>query len=151
MNETVRGLLGLALMAGALALPQIEPYLPNVIKSYTVVEQLQISEPSGTMVLSTKAFDGVIAKEDQALFAVFHNVLSKNIKKHNMDSQNFNDFYRTAAMEYFSNVKGKYPEFGRAIVETFQKLLTDDNHVLTDEEKGLVEETLNAIAWQVGK
>lgn len=102
-------------------------------------EVLTKVRPVGKLVTST---------EDRARLALFNHEFAERITRYNTTVQQLNDVYVQAAKNFFgSQLNGKYENYSDGLKSLFQSVTTDDNHVMSTQEKDSIKEIFNGLAW----
>lgn len=126
-------------------------YIPNVTPSEIdqINSVLNIDKPTDEVLKKVKPVaDLVTNKEDRAKIALFNYEFSERVASYITDSQQLNDVYVKAAKKFFDNsLDGKYPGFSEGLVDIFTSVLTDDNHILSKEEKQSIRDLFRGLAW----
>lgn len=129
----------------------ISGYIPNIKPNEidAVNSVLNIDKPSDEVLKKVQPVaDLVTNKEHRAKIALFNYEFSERVVSYATDSQQLNDVYVKAAKKFFdSSLDGKYPGFSEGLVDIFTSVLTDDNHVLSKEEKQSIRELFRGLAW----
>lgn len=132
-------------------LPEINigPIIPVQNEVDEVQKLLDIEKPSDTIVNQVRPVaDLVTSVEDRAKLALFNYEFASRVEKYNTDAQKLNDVYTKAASNFFSEeLKGKYSGLSDGLVGILKSVVTDDNHVLSKEEKKSLKDLFTALSW----
>lgn len=141
-------LLTYALFGGGL-IDKLKNVLPTPSPEPKPVAILNIDKPSENVIVRVEKFSTLISDPtDRAKIAIFNNDFANRIKGWETNNQQVNDVYTLAAKIFFQDsLVNKYAGLSTEIISLLRELLTDDNHVLTSEEKTKVSEYFNGVAW----
>lgn len=132
-------------------LPEINigPIIPVQNEVDEVQSLLDIQKPSDTIISQVKPVaDLVTSIEDRAKLALFNYEFSSRVEKYNTDTQQLNDVYTKAAAGFFKEeLKGKYSGLSEGLVGILKSVTTDDNHVLTMDEKSRLKDLFTGLSW----
>lgn len=130
------------------SLPKID-LKPTPKPDDEVVSIIDIEKPSDEILKKVKPVADLINNsEDRAKLALFNYEFSKRVAGYNTDVQKLNDLYAKAGNNFFGDsIKGKYLGLANSIVNLFQSVVTDENHILTKEEKESLKELFSGLAW----
>lgn len=85
---------------------------------------------------------------DKAKIAIFNYEFANRISGYNTDNQKVNDVYSLAGKIFFQDsMVDKYDNLAEEIVKLLKEIITDDNHLLTQEEKDQINQYFKGIAW----
>lgn len=110
---------------------------------------LNVDEPSEAVLQTVKPVADLITEtEDRAKLALFNYEFASRITRYNTDAQQLNDVYTTAAANFFDEkFKGKYDGLSEGLTNLLRSVTTDDNHVLTTDEKQRLKDLFNGLSW----
>jgi hypothetical protein len=110
---------------------------------------LNIDKPTNDVILRVERFSNLITDPtDRAKIAIFNYDFANRIKTWNTNNQQVNDVYTLAGKIFFQeSLVNKYSGLSTEITDLLKELLTDDNHVLSEEEKNKVNQYFAGIAW----
>ncbi|NBP01101.1 MAG: hypothetical protein EBU90_13390 [Proteobacteria bacterium] len=110
---------------------------------------LNIDKPSNDVILRVERFSNLITDPtDRAKIAIFNYDFANRIKTWNTNNQQVNDVYTLAGKIFFQDsLVNKYSGLSTEITDLLKELLTDDNHILSEEEKNKVNQYFAGIAW----
>jgi hypothetical protein len=110
---------------------------------------LNIDKPTNDVILRVERFSNLITDPtDRAKIAIFNYDFANRIKTWNTNNQQVNDVYTLAGKIFFQeSLVNKYSGLSTEITDLLKELLTDDNHVLSEEEKNKVNQYFSGIAW----
>lgn len=132
-------------------IPEIDigPIIPVQNEVDEVQKLLDIEKPSDTIINQVRPVaDLVTSVEDRAKLALFNHEFSARVEKYNTDAQKLNDLYTKAAAGFFKEeLKGKYSGLPEGLVGMLKSVVTDDNHVLTTEEKKSLKDLFTGLSW----
>jgi hypothetical protein len=115
--------------------------------------EINIDRPSDSILEKvTEISDLITDKNDRLKVGIFNKQFAERITKYNTDVQQVNDVYTLAGQQYFSDtLKGKYDNLGKKVSGLISSITTEDNHLLTTEEKKELSETFTGLAWALIK
>lgn len=110
---------------------------------------LDINKPQDSVLSKVSIFSEIIKDPtDRAKIAIFNYEFANRVKNWKTNNQQVNDVYTLAGEIFFQNsLVNKYQNLSSNIVSLLKELLTDDNHILSEEEKANINEYFNGIAW----
>jgi len=110
---------------------------------------LDIDKPSNKIIDDVSVFSDLITDpSDRAKIAIFNHEFAQRISTYNTDVQQVNDVYSLAGKLFFKQtLVDKYEGLSENIQRILEKILTDENHMITQEEKQSLNEYFMAIAW----
>jgi len=110
---------------------------------------LNIDKPTNDVILRVERFSNLITDPtDRAKIAIFNYDFANRIKTWNTNNQQVNDVYTLAGKIFFQeSLVNKYSGLSTEITDLLKELLTDDNHILSEEEKNKVNQYFVGIAW----
>jgi len=114
-----------------------------------VEEIIQIEKPSEDIVaLVSPIAKRVTETEDRAKLALFNYEFANRITNYSTDGQQVNDLYTKAGELFFdTSLKGKYEGYATGLKSLIQSVTTDDNHILSTDEKQRLKDLFNGLAW----
>jgi len=112
-------------------------------------EILDIDKPSDKVIKDVSVFSDLITDpSDRAKIAIFNHEFAQRISTYNTDVQQVNDVYSLAGKLFFKQtLVDKYEGLSENIQRILEKILTDENHAVTQEEKQSLNEYFIGIAW----
>lgn len=130
------------------SLPEID-LKPTPKPDDEIVSIIDIEKPSEEILKKVKPVSDLVNNsEDRAKMALFNYEFSKRVTGYNTDVQKLNDLYAKAGSNFFGDsVKGKYLGLSSSIVNLFQSVTTEENHILTSEEKESLKKLFSGLAW----
>lgn len=137
----IRTLVGLILIIAAL----------YPIKKPVEVALLNIEKPTPDIIeLVTPMSNIVTDPTHRAKLAIFNQEFANRVKNYDADVQQINDVYVLAGSAFFQDeLKDKYDELDKIIVELMDKCSGSDNHKLTQEEKNKLSAYFMGFAWSL--
>ena len=110
---------------------------------------LNIEEPSKEVINEVRIFSDLITDpNDRAKIAIFNHEFASRISDYNADVQQVNDVYSLAGKIFFKkSLVDKYDGLAERIKDLLVKILSDENHTITTEEKQSLNEYFMGIAW----
>tara|TARA_R110000796_G_scaffold95438_2_gene200630 strand:+ start:605 stop:1063 length:459 start_codon:yes stop_codon:yes gene_type:complete len=147
MNNSVRTVLGLALVVVGLFWNEIQERIPD----FTPLPKpkIVINEPSEEIKekISSVA-DLVTDTNDRTRLAVFNEVFSDRCIGYKSDNQQINDIYTLAGKDVFGeSLKGKYTGYGESITKFMKDTLGLEMHEVTEQEKENLSKLFSGLAW----
>ena len=112
-------------------------------------EILDIDKPSDKVIEDVYVFSDLITDpSDRAKIAIFNHEFAQRVLTYNTDVQQVNDVYSLAGKLFFKQtLVDKYEGLSENIKRILQEILTEENHIVTTEEKQFLNEYFMAIAW----
>ena len=112
-------------------------------------EILDIDRPSDNVIKDVSVFSDLITDpSDRAKIAIFNYEFAQRVLKYNTDVQQVNDVYSLAGKLFFKQtLVDKYEGLSGNIKRILQQILTEENHIVTQEEKQSLNEYFMGIAW----
>ena len=110
---------------------------------------LNIDKPSETTMARVQKFSDIITDPtDRAKLAIFNHQFAKRVLGYETNLQQLNDVYTLAGKTFFKDsLRGKYPELPTMIIDLIKSTTSDENHVLTQDEKNQISENFMGAAW----
>ena len=114
-----------------------------------VEELIQVDKPSEEILLQVRPVANLVTEtEDRAKLALFNHEFATRITKYNTDVKQVNDLYTKAGAIFFEDkLKGKYENYAQGLKSLVSSVTTDENHVLSNEEKEVLQKVFNGLAW----
>lgn len=114
-----------------------------------VAKILNIDKPTQDVINEVKSFSALVTDpNDRAKIAIFNHEFASRAAEYNADVQQVNDVYVLAGKIFFKkSLVDKYDGLAEKIESLLKKILTDENHVVTMEEKAKLNEYFMAVAW----
>ena len=110
---------------------------------------LNIDKPTQGVIDEVKSFSDLITDpSDRAKLAIFNNEFATRVAQYNTSVQQVNDVYVLAGKIFFKkSLVDKYDGLAESIKDLLVSILTEENHVVTTEEKTKLNEYFMGIAW----
>lgn len=110
---------------------------------------LDIDKPPQNFINAVQAFSDIVKDpNDRAKLAIFNHEFAKRVIKYNTSVQQVNDVYVLAGKIFFKkSLVDKYDGLAENIKDLLKNILTEENHVVTTEEKEKLNEYFMAVAW----
>jgi hypothetical protein len=110
---------------------------------------INVDKPSDNIITQVKPVaDLVEGLEDRAKFALFNYEFAQRVTRYETDAQQLNDVYSKAGEAFFGgNMRGKYPGLPDGLKGLFVSVVSDDNHVLSMEEKQKLKDLFTGLSW----
>ena len=117
----------------------------NIIKPDPVAEILSIEKPSKKILDTVSPIASLVTDpDDRSKIAIFNYEFAERVIGYETSSQQINDVYALAGKTFFKQtLVDKYEGLSEGIVSVMEKTLTDENHVVTNDEKN----ELHNISW----
>jgi hypothetical protein len=127
--------------------------VPNIKPNPTPQINLDIEKPTNEILSLVSPINLLVTNnEDRAKFAVLNYCFSKRVNNYETTSQKMQDIYVLAAQYYLKDsMDNKYKDLDKKMVDLFVKLVGDDDHILTVDEKINVQNTFGGLAWSLIK
>tara|TARA_B100001778_G_scaffold37006_2_gene26794 strand:+ start:2456 stop:2938 length:483 start_codon:yes stop_codon:yes gene_type:complete len=130
---------------------KILDYIPNIPLPIPTPEVVvvDVDKPSGKALEYSELISGIVTdKQDRKKLAIFNHHFASRILKYNCDSQSVNDVYALAGKTFFqTSLVDKYDNLAESLVTILSDVLTDENHIVNEEERAKLSEYFNGIAW----
>jgi hypothetical protein len=112
---------------------------------------LNIDKPSQEIMDSVKVLSAFVTDpSDRAKIAIFNYEFATKVKGYETNLQQVNDVYTLAGKIFFKEeLVGKYKGLGDAIIKLISKLVSDNNHDLTQTEKDQISEHFMGLSWSL--
>jgi hypothetical protein len=112
---------------------------------------LNVDKPSQEVIDSVKGLSSVVTDpSDRAKIAIFNYEFATKVKGYETNLQQVNDVYTLAGKTFFKEeLVGKYKGLGDAIIKLISKLVSDNNHDLTQTEKDQISEHFMGLSWSL--
>lgn len=125
----------------------INPIVPDEVDEVEAI--INVDKPSeGILTLVSPVAKLVTEIEDRAKLALFNYEFANRIVSYNTDVQQVNDLYSKAGEFFFDKaMKGKYEGYATGLKSLIQSVTTDDNHILSMDEKQRLKDLFNGLAW----
>lgn len=110
---------------------------------------LNINTPSEAVKERVEIFAQLITDpSDKAKIAIFNYDFAQRVVGYETTAQQVNDVYSLAGKLFFEKtLVDKYEGLSEEIVMLLQECMTDENHVLTKDEKYKLNEYFTGVAW----
>ena len=115
---------------------------------------LDIDKPTDDILKIVKPIDMLVTNyDDRTKLAVFNYVFSKRVSKYdNITSQKLQDLYVLAAEKFFKgSMKDKYDNLDVLIKNLLTSVMSDENHILSSDDKTYLQNTFGGLAWSLIK
>lgn len=114
-----------------------------------VVEILNINKPSDEVIARVKVFSDIVSDPtDRSKLAIFNYEFAKRVVGYETTVQQVNDVYSLAGKTFFQNsIVNKYESLSENITDLLEEIITDENHVVSMEEKNKLNEYFMGVAW----
>ncbi len=139
----IRSLIGIILIVVALLPPLGKPQNDTIL--------LDINKPSDQVIEIVKPISDLITDPtDRAKLAIFNQEFANRVISYDTDIQKLNDVYALAGSNFFKDtLVNKYEKLDSSLVDLVKKICTDDNHILTQEEKNQLSSHFMGLAWSL--
>lgn len=110
---------------------------------------LNIDKPSQDVIKVVQVFSNIVKDpNDRAKLAIFNHEFATRVIQYNTSVQQVNDVYVLAGKIFFKkSLVDKYDGLAENIKDLLASILTEENHVVTTEEKQKLNEYFMAVAW----
>ena len=110
---------------------------------------LNIDKPSQDVIKVVQVFSNIVKDpNDRAKLAIFNHEFATRVIEYNTSVQQVNDVYVLAGKIFFKkSLVDKYDGLAENIKDLLASILTEENHVVTTEEKQKLNEYFMAVAW----
>lgn len=110
---------------------------------------LTIQTPSEIVQKRVEIFANLISDPtDKAKIAIFNYDFAQRVVNYETTAQQVNDVYSLAGKMFFNNtLVDRYEGLSEEIVLLLKECMTDENHVLTQDEKQKLNEYFTGVAW----
>jgi hypothetical protein len=129
----------------------LKNFQSNTVIDNNDVAILNIEKPSEeilTMVLPVSKL--VTDPTDRAKLAIFNQEFSTRIVQYDTDNQKVNDLYVLAASKFFKgSLKDKYDGLDNGFITLLKDVVTEENHILSQEEKNELGKVFSGLAWSL--
>lgn len=114
-----------------------------------IVEILNIDKPSEEVLSKVQEFSSIITDpSDRAKIAIFNYEFAERVIGYETTSQQVNDVYSIAGKIFFQkSLVDKYDGLAEKIIALLEEIITNENHVVTSEEKNKLNEYFMGVAW----
>ena len=114
-----------------------------------VVEILNIDKPANSVIQRVKEFSDLITDPtDRSKIAIFNYEFAQRVIGYETTSQQVNDVYSMAGKMFFKkSLVDKYDGLAEKIIALLEEIITNENHVVTSEEKNKLNEYFMGVAW----
>ena len=112
---------------------------------------LEFKKPDAVDIASSKTINDIVTEEnDRIKLAIFNYYFATNIISYDTTVQKANDVYTLAAKNFFgTDLAGKYEGLSEMIISLIREITTDDDHMLTQQEKQDLHDKFSAVAWNL--
>jgi len=144
-----KALIGLAFVLIGLFLPQIQERIPDILVKPEPAPIIQIAQPDKKIIDKVSSIAALVTDDmDRVKLAIFNDIFSNRILDYDADSQQINDVYTEAARNIFgTSMRGKYQGYADGITKLFKEVLGNQNHQVSDVEKGQLSVYFRGLAW----
>ena len=110
---------------------------------------LDIDKPAESVITEVQKFSELITDpNDRAKIAIFNYEFASRVLKYDTTVQQVNDVYSLAGKIFFKDtLVDKYDGLAEEIKSLLEKILTDENHAVTEGEKAKLNQYFMAVAW----
>jgi len=114
-----------------------------------VAEILDVKKPTEEILNTVIVFSEIVKEpSDRAKLAIFNYEFAKRVVEYNASVQQVNDIYALAGKTFFQKkLVDKYDGLSENIQSILENILTNENHVVTEQEKQKLNEYFMGIAW----
>ena len=114
-------------------------------------EILDIVKPDEEVIKEVKSFSEIVTEpSDRAKLAIFNYEFAERVLNYDSTVQQANDVYALAGKLFFKDsMVDKYDGLAEKIKYILVKILTNDNHVITQKEKQDLNKYFMGIAWSL--
>lgn len=110
---------------------------------------LNIDKPSDDVIDRVKIFSSLITDpSDRAKIAIFNYQFAERVLGYETTNQQVNDVYSLAGKTFFKqDLVDKYDGLAEKIVELLEEILSEDNAVVSQEQKQKLNEYFMGVSW----
>jgi|LakMenEpi03Aug12_release.lakeMendotaPanAssembly.Ray.scaffolds.fasta_scaffold00240_64 hypothetical protein len=114
-----------------------------------VTPSLGIQKPTDAIAQQVSKITNIVTNDtDRLNLAVFNKVFADRIISYDIDTQKLNHLYTLAGKYFFGDsLKDKYADLDIFLINSIIDTVGDKNHILSDNEKLLLQEKFYGIAW----
>tara|TARA_B100001778_G_C18502641_1_gene590402 strand:- start:377 stop:832 length:456 start_codon:yes stop_codon:yes gene_type:complete len=114
-------------------------------------EIIQVDKPSQEIIDEVKVISDIITDpSDRAKLAIFNYEFANRVLGYDTTSQQLNNVYALAGKNFFeSKLVNKYETLSDELVRIFEKVLSTDNHRLSQDERQEIHDYFMGIAWVI--
>jgi hypothetical protein len=114
-----------------------------------VTPSLDIQKPTDAIAQQVSKITNIVTNDtDRLNLAVFNKVFADRIISYDIDTQKLNHLYTLAGKYFFGDsLKDKYADLDIFLINSIIDTVGDKNHILSDNEKLLLQEKFYGIAW----
>ena len=114
-------------------------------------EIIQVDKPSQEIIDEVQVISDIISDpSDRAKLAIFNYEFANRVLGYDTTSQQLNNVYVLAGKNFFeSKLVNKYESLSDELMRIFEKVLSSDNHRLSQDEKQDLHEYFMGIAWVI--
>jgi len=114
-------------------------------------EIIQVDKPSQEIIDEVQVISDIISDpSDRAKLAIFNYEFANRVLGYDTTSQQLNNVYVLAGKNFFeSKLVNKYESLSDELMRIFEKVLSSDNHRLSQDEKQKLHEYFMGIAWVI--
>lgn len=112
-------------------------------------EILNIEKPTEQILKDVNVFSDIVSEpSDRAKLAIFNYEFAERVVGYDTSVQQVNDVYSLAGKIFFQQkLVNKYEGLSDNLKRILEKILTEENHLVTPEEKQSLNEYFMGIAW----
>ena len=112
-------------------------------------EILNIEKPTEQILKDVNVFSDIVSEpSDRAKLAIFNYEFAERVVGYDTSVQQVNDVYSLAGKIFFQRkLVNKYEGLSDNLKRILEKILTEENHLVTPEEKQSLNEYFMGIAW----
>ena len=114
-------------------------------------EIIQVDKPSQEIIDEVQVISDIISDpSDRAKLAIFNYEFANRVLGYDTTSQQLNNVYALAGKNFFeSKLVNKYETLSDELVRIFEKVLSTDNHRLSQDERQEIHDYFMGIAWVI--
>jgi hypothetical protein len=145
-----RNILAIAVILLGIFWNQVSSFALTILDDIVVVD---VDKPDDEFVNATKDLAALVTDtEDRIKLSLFNKEFSDRIVSYSSTVQQANDVYVLAAKIFFENtLVGKYDGLAEGLRTLIRSTTTDDNHVLSEEEKQELSNKFLGLSWNLSR
>lgn len=118
-------------------------------KPNPAAEILKVDKPTEQILKEVNVFSDIVSEpSDKAKLAIFNYEFAERVVAYDASVQQVNDVYSLAGKIFFQQkLVNKYEGLSDNLKRILEKILTEENHLVTPEEKQSLNEYFMGIAW----
>ena len=143
----LKNIVAIILILGGLFGGQAIDYINT--PSVPEVNLLSVTKPNQDVLSEVESVANLVTdQEDKIKVAIFNFQFAKNVIGYESSVQQANDIYTLAGKIFFKDeLVGKYPGFGEGLISMISSVTSNDNHILSQEEKDKISEKFIGLTW----